>query len=363
MNGKPKFLGNVNRRSVIFLVLAAGLLTTASVALARRVLIDRIIARVNEKIITQRQYDLQKEDLRVSLAKQYSGEELEAQYQAQEKDLLEQMIDQDLLVQKAQDLNVNVDAQVVERLDDIRKQMGLASIQDLENEVEKQGLIWEDFQNNIRRELLTREVIGRQVGSRIMVTNADAKKYFEAHKKEFASPAGVDLAEVQISTQKWGPTVADQRAKAALAMVQNGAKWQDVVKKYSDGPSVENGGDVGFFPKGSLLPNISKAIQNLDPGDTSGIIPLSNGYLIVKVLQVRSPGAPQFQEVADQVENVLYNEKMKPALRNYLTTLRCESYIFLVPGFVDSGCGASTGCGPGTEAPPTCAGANTDEGE
>jgi peptidyl-prolyl cis-trans isomerase SurA len=351
MSAHKSLLSKLNWHGAVFCLLAGTVLAAAPQALARRVMIDRIIARVNEKIITQRQYDLQKEKLRASLAQQYSGEELEAQYQSQVKDLLEQMIDQDLLVQKAQDLNINVDAQVVERLDQIRKQMGLGTIQDLENAVEKQGLIWEDFQNNIRRELLTREVIGREVGSRIMVTNSEAKKFFEAHRKEFASPAGVDLAEVQVSTQKWGSVVADQRAKAALAMIQSGAKWQDVVKKYSDGPGTDKGGDVGFFPKGSLLPDISKAIQNLDPGDTSGIIPLSNGYLIVKVLEVRSPGAPQFQEVADQVENALYDQRMRPALRNYLATLRCESFVWKAPGFIDTG------------QPAKCAGADTVEGE
>jgi peptidyl-prolyl cis-trans isomerase SurA len=352
MDPEYKRPGMMNRNIVIFCLLAGAVLAAAPRAVARRVMIDRIIARVNEEIITQRQYDRQKDDLRARLARQYSGDELEAQYQAQLKDLLAGIIDQDLLVQKAKDLNINVDAQVVQRLDEIRKQMGLASIQpDLEEAVEKEGLVWEDFQNNIRRELLTREVIGREVGSRIMVTQAEAKKYFEAHKKEFTSPAGVDLAEVEISTQKWGATVADQRAKAASAMIQNGAKWEDVVKKYSDGPGVDKGGDVGFFPNGSLIAGISNAIKNLDPGDTSGIIPLSDGYLIVKVLQLRSPGAPQFQEVADQVENVLYNQKMQPALHNYLITLRCESYIHKALGFVD------------TEAPATCAGANTDEGE
>jgi peptidyl-prolyl cis-trans isomerase SurA len=351
MNVYRTHFTETNRWIGILCILAGTAFGVAPHAFARRVLIDRIIAQVNEKIITQRQYDLEKEKLHASLAKQYSGEELQAQYQAQVKDLLEQMIDQDLLVQKAQDLNINVDAQVVQRLDQIRKQMGMATIQDLENAVEKEGLIWEDFQSNIRRELLTREVIGREVGSRIMVTTSEAKKYFEAHKKEFASPAGVDLAEVQISTQKWGPAVADKRAKAALAMVQSGAKWDDVVKKYSDGPGVDKGGDVGFFPNGSLLPAISKAIQNLDPGETSGIVPMSTGYIILKVLQVRSPGAPQFQEVADQVENAVYEKKMQPALRQYLVTLRCQSVVKLVPGFVDAG------------APASCSGANTDEGE
>jgi peptidyl-prolyl cis-trans isomerase SurA len=340
-----------NMYAFVLCAVAGTALASAPRALARRVMIDRIIARVNEKIITQRQFDVRREKLRASLAQQYSGTELEAQYQAQSKDLLRGLIDQDLLVQKAQDLNINVDAQVVERLDQIRKQMGVATIPDLEKLVEKEGLIWEDFQNDIRQELLVREVIGREVGSRITVSTSEAKKYFAAHKKEFSSPAGVELAEVQVSSQKWGSVVADRRAKAALAMVQSGAKWDDVVKKYSDGPAVDKGGDVGFFPKGSLVPGISKAIQNLDPGDTSGIIPVTTGYMILKVLQVRSPGAPQFQEVADQVENLLYEQKMQPAVRQYLTTLRCESYIWKAPGFVDTG------------DPGKCTNADTDEGE
>ncbi|MGH9396084.1 MAG: peptidyl-prolyl cis-trans isomerase [Terriglobia bacterium] len=306
-------------------------------AFCRNELIDRIISRVNEEIITQRQFDAQKEQLRAQLAQKYSGQELDARVNAASKDLLRDMIDQDLLVQKAKDLNVNADSELVQRLDQIRKQMGLASIQDLENEVEKQGLIWEDFQNNIRRRLLTQQVIEQQVSSRIIVTDADARKYFDQHKQEFSSPAGVDLAEVQISAQKWGATQSEQRGKAAFAMLQAGAKWDDVVKKYSDGPNAGSGGDVGFFPNGSLLPEISKGIQNLDPGETSNLISIQYGYIIVKLLQQRSAGSPKFAEVQEQVKSALYQQKMQPALRTYLTTLRKESYIYLAPGFVDSG--------------------------
>jgi parvulin-like peptidyl-prolyl isomerase len=304
----------------------------------REVMIDRIIARVNEKIITQRQYDLAEEQLHDQLARHYSGAELEAQYQAQVKNLLSDMISQDLLVQKAQDDNINVDADVVQRLDQERKQMGLASIQDLENEVEKAGLIWEDYQNDIRRGLLQQRVIEREVGSRINVTQADAKKFFEEHKSQFEQSAGVELAEIQVSDDKWGPIVAAQRAKAALAMVQSGVKWDDVVKKYSDGPHTDAGGDVGFFPNGSLLPEIQKAVQNLDAGDTSKIIQLSSGdYYIVKVLEERSPGPPQYNEVAEQAEQAVYEQKLQPALQAYLQELRRESFVQVTPGFVDTG--------------------------
>jgi len=318
-------------------------------ALCRTVLIDRIIARVNEEIITQRQYDDQREQLHAQLAQQFHGSELKAHYQASSENLLRDMIDQDLLVQKAKDLNVSADTELVERLDQIRKQMGLASIQDLEREVEKQGLLWEDFQNNIRRRLLTQQVIEQRVGSRIMVTQAEARKYFDAHKKQFASPAGDELAEIQISSDKWGPADADKRAKAAFDMLQSGAKWEDVVKKYSDGPNAKTGGDVGFFPNGSVMPQIANAIKGLDPGDTSKIIPTQYGYLIVKVMLQRSAGAPRFSEVEQQVDNILYEKRMEPALRQYLTTLRKESYIFLAPGFVDTGAVHPGATGPAQE--------------
>lgn len=326
-------------RSVVIGILLAAVVALVKFppSFGRTITIDRIIARVNEEIITQRQYDEQLQKLRESLAQHYSGEQLTAQYNAGVKDLLENMIDEDLFVQKAKDLNINVESQLVQRLEQIRQQMGLASIQDLEDEVEKNGLVWEDFQNNIRRQLQTNEVMQQEVASRIMPTDAEMRKYFSEHKQDYSSPAGVDLDEIQISNQKWGAAQAETRAKAAEAMLQAGSKWDDAVKKYSDGPNADAGGGVGFFPTGSLLPEISKAIQGLDPGDTSGLISTQNGYIVVKLNERRSAGSPKFEEVRQRVENDYYQDKMRPAVRKYLTTLRKESCITIAPGFMDSG--------------------------
>lgn len=329
----------MKKKSIIvgILLAAVTMVVRFPPAFSRTELIDRIIARVNEEIITQRQYDEQIDKLRQSLAQHYSGDQLTAQTNAAVKDLLENMIDEDLFVQKAKDLNINVESQLVQRLDQLRQQMGLATIQDLEDEVEKNGLVWEDFQNNIRRQILTNAVMQQEVASRIMPTDAELRRYFAAHKQDYASPAGVELAEIQISNQKWGAAQSEQRAKDAEKMLQAGAKWDDAVKKYSDGPNANSGGDVGFFPNGSLLPEISKAIQSLDPSDTSGLISTQNGYIIVKLNERRSAGAPKFEEVRERVENDYYQEKMHPAVRKYLTTLRKESCITIAPGFVDSG--------------------------
>ncbi|HZP01944.1 MAG TPA: SurA N-terminal domain-containing protein, partial [Terriglobia bacterium] len=93
--------------------------------------VERIIARVNNEIVTQRMFEREKEKLRQQLAQDYSGPELEVQFRNQSKNLLRDLIDQSLMVQKAKDLDINVETDLVKRLDGIRKQNNLATIEDL----------------------------------------------------------------------------------------------------------------------------------------------------------------------------------------------------------------------------------------
>src|SRR5690242_8874132 len=114
----------------------AGMVPTTN---AKTVLVERIIARINNKIITQRQYDKERDTLHAQLAAQYSGGELDQQFNQKSKDLLRDLIDQDLMVQKANDDDINVDTDVIKRLDEIRQQYNMPSLQALQDAVEKDG--------------------------------------------------------------------------------------------------------------------------------------------------------------------------------------------------------------------------------
>ncbi len=138
--------------------------------LGRAKIIERIIARVNSEIITEHQYQEEQDNLRRQLSEQYSGADLDAQFREQSKNLLRDMIDRSLMVQKAKDLDINVETDVIKRLDEIRKENKLATLEDLETAVEKEGLNYEDYKDGFRRELLMREVISREVGSRIQLS-------------------------------------------------------------------------------------------------------------------------------------------------------------------------------------------------
>ncbi|HTS70565.1 MAG TPA: peptidyl-prolyl cis-trans isomerase [Terriglobia bacterium] len=324
------------RRSVGILALATGWAVLLTPPLRAAHVVERIIARVNSEIITQRQFERERNKLRDELSQQNSGPDLEAKLNDESKNLLRNLIDQSLMVQKAKDENIDVETDLIKQLDQMRKQDNLATIEDLQKEAEKEGIIWEDFKDQLRRQLLMQEVISRYVGSRIVITREEEKKYYEAHKEEFKSAGVVHLAEILISNEKYKPEEADKRAKAAEDELKGGAKWSEVVKKYSDGPT-DRGGDINPQKTSSLNPTLLAAINKLDINDFTEPIQVHSGYLILRLIERFSPGIPTFEEVENRVQEVMYSQQMEPKMREYLTQLRKESYIFLAPGYVDTG--------------------------
>lgn len=319
-------------------LLAAVVLMSTTPAFGRRKIVERIIARINNEIITKRQFEREREKLRQELSRRYSGEELETKLQEGSRDLLRDMIDRALMVQKAKDLDIDVETDVIKRLDEIRQEAKVDSLEALQKEAERSGYNWEDFKDDIRRQLLMQEVMAMEVGSRVVVSREDARKYFEAHKEDFASPPGVALAQILISSEKHEPEEAEKRAKAALAELEAGQRWEEVVKKYSDHePTINQGGYIGFVKDGTLAGPIEEAVSKLEIRQHSDLIPIHAGYLILRLMDRSSGGIRPFDEVEQRVMETLYNEKMQPALREYLITLRRESYIYLRPGYVDSG--------------------------
>ncbi len=325
-------------------LLLLGLLAPARPAAAK--VVERIIARVNAEIITQRMYERELATLRNQLAKEASGPTFEIRYRESAQNTLRELVDHALLVQKAKDLDINVETDIVKRMDQFRKDSNLATLEDLQREVEKAGMLFEDYKDQLRRSLLVREVISRDVGRSVLITRDDARKYFEGHKEEFRSPGGVHLAEVFISAEKRKPEEAAKRAQEALAELKAGARFAEVVKKYSDAPSAKDEGDLGFFKAGTqMAAGLGAAIDKTEVGETTDPIELKLGYVIIKVVERLSPGLPPFDEVEQRVEGFLYNQRMTPALRVYLTQLRKDSYVVIAPGYIDSGAERSSDAG------------------
>jgi len=309
--------------------------------------IEDIVARINNDIVTTSDYERSLQQLQDEMKQQY-GDQAATQYAARERDALRDLIDQDLLVQKGKDLGISVENDLIKRLDDIRKKMNLETMDDLEKAAQAQGVSYEDFKNNLRNQLITQEVISREVGSHIQITPQEEQAFYDQHKAELERPEQVRLSEILVGIPQTSsePTAmpdpqvvaaAQSKAEDIEKQLQAGAKFDELARKDSDGPTAQQGGDLGYFKRGALAKQLEDASFSLKPGQFTQPIRTKQGFLILTVTEHQDAGLPPLKTVQNDIDQAIYYQKLQPALREYLTKLREEAYIHIKPGYVDTG--------------------------
>ncbi|MFB3814819.1 MAG: peptidylprolyl isomerase [Terriglobales bacterium] len=319
-------------------------LCLTATAFAADTVVEEIIARINNQIITRSELQKSREQMLNEL-RQQGVSETDPRAQEEQRNLLRSLVDQQLLVQKAQDLGLTADTELIKRLDEIRKQMKLESMEDLEKAAQAQGVSYEDFKQNLRNTILTQQVIQREVGGQIHITREEAQQFYNEHKAQMEQPETVQLSEILISpAAKEGeqPTpedlsAAEQKAREALAQIKGGKDFAEVAKQYSNGPTAAQGGDLGQFKRGTLAKELEDKTFAMKPGEVTDVIRTRQGYVILKVTEHTPAGVPPFNAVENWIQEQIYYRKLQPALRAYLTKLREEAYIDIKPGYVDTG--------------------------
>jgi len=320
----------------------------AVVAFGADTVIEEIVARVNNSIITRNDVQKAKEQL-VSEAKE-KGLNADEEVEKRQGDIVRDLIDQQLLIQKAADLGITGDTELIKKLDDMRKQMGLNSMEDLEKAAEQQGISYEDFKQNLRNSIVTQAVIGREVGSHIQNTKEEVQKFYDDHKKELERPEQVYLSEILVAPTKPAkegdqppdPTpdqlaAAEKKANDIVAELKKGVKFDEVAKKESDGPTAAQGGQLGAFGRGMLAKELEDKTFSLKAGQYTDPIRTRQGFVILKVDEHTTAGIPPLKDVEQNVNEALYMQKLQPALRAYLTKLREEAFIDCCKGgYTDS---------------------------
>jgi len=357
--------------------------------------VEEIVARVNGQIVTLSEFQRSKDQLKEDV-KQQNPSDPDKAFAEREKDILRDLIDQQLLLDKGKDLGITGDTDLVKRLDQMRKDMKLETMEELEKAATAQGISYEDFKQNMRNQIITQKVIGEEVGSHLNITTEEQQKFYDAHKSELEQPESVRLSEILISPEKTavkpaadkvaeGATpdsntatpdaandaandaakqaadeaaalaVAEAKANELLKQIRAGGNFDDVAKKYSAGPSAAQGGDLGVFKRGTLAKEIENKAFAMKSGEVSEVIRVKQGYMIMRVTEHQMAGIPALKDVTPKIMDALYYEKLQPALRAYLTKLREDAYIKIQDGYADSGRSANQ-----TEPVETAAAKETD---
>jgi peptidyl-prolyl cis-trans isomerase SurA len=303
--------------------------------------VEEIVARVNDQIITRSDYDRAMKEMDDE-AKQHGA--TMQQISEGHRDLLRSLIDQQLWLSKGKELDINGETELVKRLDDLRKQYNLETLEDLEKAAKEQGVSFEDFKANIRNQIITSEVMRDEVGRRVQFTPGEVERYYEAHKQDYARPESEKLSEILVSTGDAAggddpAKLAAAKAKAddIEAKLHAGGDFTQLAKTFSDGTTASEGGELGEYKRGALNKVLEDQTFALQTGQFTEPIRTRQGFVILKVEQHVQAGAPPFKDIHEQVEENFFNARMEPAMRAYLTEMREQAYIDIKPGYVDSG--------------------------
>jgi peptidyl-prolyl cis-trans isomerase SurA len=303
--------------------------------------LEDVIVRVNDQIIDRGDVERNAQQLAdgVRQGKLTAAEGAEAQ-----KDMLRDMIDEQLLISRGKELDLNVDSEVVRQLDDVRKENKLDSMEALEKAVRESGLNYEDYKADIKNRIMKQMVIRDEVGRTLHRPSAkEVQAYYDLHKQEYEQAEQVELSEILIPTPD-GATdaqIAQAQAKAdeVETKLKAGGKFEDLAKQYSGGPTADKGGELGLFKRGTMGTVLDDQTFVLQAGESTAPIRTRQGFVVLKVTKHITAGAPPLKDVEDQVQEAMYPEMMQPALRKYLIELRSKAYIYIAPGFTDSGAG------------------------
>jgi peptidyl-prolyl cis-trans isomerase SurA len=253
--------------------------------------------------------------------------------------ILVEAIDELLLLQLGREKNYRAtDQQFKDWVADIRKSQNLEDDQKFKSALQQEGMTMEDLRRNFERQVIIYRVQQDEVGSKLSITEEEARQYYLAHKEEFVEPASVTLREIFIevptTTQRGegGINVAQQdeaeaKANAARERLAAGEDFARVAAEVSTSPSKANGGLIGPIATKELSPELQQMLGKMKPGEITPPIRTQRGYQILKLENTKAAEARAFDSVRDLVADRVYGERQRVEVRKFLDRLRSQALI------------------------------------
>lgn len=310
------------------------------------IVIEQIVAKVNADIITMGDLHESREMLMLDIAQRCRNDQkcVDDELASRQADILRDQIDQTLLVQRAKDLNISVDSQVSREVASMQVKMKMDDPEDFRRFIQEELKIsLEDYREKMKQQMLQQEVIGQEVGSKIIIPRAEVEKYYQEHQEEFfRDKESVALQEILIATRtRDGSELNDEalkeKADAAYARAKRGEKFDELATELSDAVSAREGGYLGYLAKGELNAEIESVVFSNEKGFVTEPIRVANGYIILKVADKVSPGLQPIAVVENEIMGKLWQPRFQPAIRTFLSKLRNEAFLEIREGFADSG--------------------------
>lgn len=293
--------------SLLFLILVFPL---------RAKIIDRVVAVVNDEVITLSELD---EACLPFFQKYLRGvtDPIEEQKIIRKirKDVLERLIEEKLIAQEVKKYNIKVtDEEVNAFINDVKAQLG--GEERLQEFLSAQGLTLKDYREKIREQLKKMKLIQGSVRARIVITEEDLRRYYREHYLSEKNRVYVLAAII---------TNSEEKIKKAAAELKGGANFSAVARKYSDVPG--SGEGLGSFKLEELTPEVRKIIAKMKPGEISPPIRVGQNWQIFKVLEIKEKATVPFEKVKKEIYQTLFQKELDEYFQKWIKELKERAFI------------------------------------
>ena len=333
-------MNKLSRRVAVAAVLAA-----LAVPL-RAEIIEQVLVKVNGDIITKTELETRQiAAIRQRMSQDVSPESLKNSDELKKvvaevtPRILVEAIDEMLMVQLAKERGYKLrDEQFREWLSALRKEQNLEDDAKFQAALKQEGMTTDDLRKNVERQFMISQVQREEVGSKLTITEEEARQYYASHPQEFATQANVTLREILVETPtatqggQAGVNVAqddDTRVKAIAirGRILAGEDFGKVAAEVSSAPSKATGGLIGPINVSELSDSLQNLLKTLKPGQVTAPIRVAKGYQILKLETIKEASVQAFEDVQDLVSERVHTDRQRQEIRKFLARVRGQAII------------------------------------
>jgi peptidyl-prolyl cis-trans isomerase SurA len=312
----------------------------------RAQIIERVLVKVNGDILTQTELEeRQTAAIRARMGADLKPEMIGNSDQLRKAvdevtpQILVDAIDELLMLQMGKEKGYHLsDDQFKSWLENLRKEQNLLDDQKFQAALKQEGMTVDDLRKNVEKQFLVSQVQRDEVGSKLSITEEEARQYYLAHKEDFAEPATVTLREILIevpTTTQGGQTILNvgkeddvsRQATAVRARILAGEDFAKVAAEVSASASKANGGLIGPITVAELSAALQQMLQKMKPGEVTPPIRTARGFQILKLETMKIAAVPPFESVRDLVADKVHDARQQNEVRKFLARVRGQALI------------------------------------
>jgi peptidyl-prolyl cis-trans isomerase SurA len=296
------------------------------------VLVDRIVAVVNEEIILQSELEQRLIPLKEVLKqKEYSPEEKSRVFENQSKLMLDQMIYDKLADQQARKYRIEISEQEVTATIARIRSINKLTEESMQRMLELDGMTMETYRTQIKEKLLRTRLVNLEVKSKIVITDEDVQTYYDAHRDRYLGKTKYKLRHLLLRVSPMASDMEQakvlQRAQALKQRLQAGESFPELAETFSEASSAAKGGELGVFGINLLTEKVQSAIQGLGAGSVTEVVETEQGYQIFYIEDIISSDGKVLDDARQEIQETLYAQDVDRKYKAWLKRMRESAHV------------------------------------